>query len=687
MTSFHLVRFNAALLGKGFSEFRYLGLRVNPISRRWNSTAIEGDQKAPIASDLIAPTLKVDDSKLHPNVKSSFKKIGDTFTEVQKECLNKFSDSNDGIVVRAKTGTGKTFGFGLPIIENMVSQFSEKDLNGRSKRPPNNTLVNSVIFSPTRDLATQTFNALRKLWNGAVSFNTSTDLLLVMGQTARRENLRPFKARRNVPRIVIATPGRFADLFESEESFRSGFKHLNNIVIDEADELLNSNFREATIDLIKALKENRQVPPEDSKDQRNLKTMMFSATINDDVIHLAKHAVGPDFPFIDIVDNGCEVNENITQELIHSGSIFQSYAAALQFINDNDKVIPNFKAIVFDSTVVGVDFAHSLAGHVLERGLPKYVLHGKLTQGKRNSQERLFRNAKRGVLFASNVAARGMDFPNVTHVIQIGISNEIESYTHRIGRTARAGKKGKALLIATDPEMCYVDAIEKLGNNFTLNSKYEPDPEFLTKVNEAAEELDAGQLTFSKLAFYSSIPKSLKNYNIENFAKDCSKFFTDLSGDEGRQPHMSADRARRMGLDTRMISRYFDLGRSGFGGFRNSGRNERNNYGRNNYGKSNYGRNNYGRDSDGRNNYGRNNYGRNNYGRNNYGRNNYGRDNSYDKDGERSEYGKRDGFRYGSRSGRSDGYNRDQRYNRDGQENGYRNRSSRDNEKEQEDFF
>jgi len=685
MNSLHLVRFNATLFSRAcIKGSRYLGLSASPLSFpiRWNSTVTPEKQEAPAESKLIAPTLKVDDSQIHPNVKSSFKKIGDTFTEVQKECLNKFAISQDGIVVRAKTGTGKTFGFGLPIIEDIISQFSEKDLNSHSRYSPFNSSVNTVIFSPTRDLATQTYNALRKLWGGAVSFDTSRDLLLIMGQTPRSGNLRPFRGRGNVPRIVIATPGRFADLYESEQSFRDGFGNLKNLVIDEADELLSSNFKETMVDLIKVLKENKQASKEGSEDQEKVKTMLFSATINDDVIHLAKHAVGPDFPFIDIVDNGCEVNENITQELIHADSIFQSYVAALQFINDKSKTVPNFKAIVFDSTIVGVEFAYGLARDVLERDLPKYVLHGQLNQGKRNSQERLFRSAKKGVLFASNVAARGMDFPNVTHVIQVGVSNELESYTHRIGRTARAGKKGNAVLIATNSEMCYVKAIEKLGNTFTLNTKYEPDPEFLAKVSEATGKLNAGELTFSKLAFYASIPKTLKNYDEESFAKDCSNFYSELSGEE-KHPSFSAYRARKMGLNTRMMAKYFDLENSKFSGSRNYGRNS--SEGRNNYRRSNYGGNSHEGNS-----YGRNGSRRNNYGRNNYGRNNFeSRSDSYDQknDGERSQYKERRTSNY---DGRSQGYDSNRRYNRNGQQNRYErkfNRNSRDDKENEKDLF
>ncbi|QPG75054.1 hypothetical protein FOA43_002394 [Brettanomyces nanus] len=512
-------------------------------------------QAAPVSHDF-APTSQVEDSLMHPKVKAAFMKIiGSTLTAVQQKSMNDFIESKAGIVVRAKTGTGKTYAFGIPVMHDMViHSYSKKNMNV-------NHFVNTVIFSPTRDLATQTSESLSKVWKLVSPRTYKNDIALIMGQMPKSINLRSFHKSDRIPRIVVATPGRFIDLFENESSFRNSMKHLKNIIIDEADELLNSNFKEDMTDIISGLQKVREPIPDAKDDIGRAKTMLFSATMDSDVFDLAKTAIGEHFPFIDITDHGSEVNENISQSLEITDKIFESYAAAAKFIEDN-KEDPNFKAIIFVSTTAGVDLAYRLIKDSVDNTIPIFQLHGKLAQGRRNSQQKGFRFRKNAVLVASNVAARGMDFPNVSHVLQIGISPEASSHTHRIGRTGRAGKKGQALLIVTKSELPYVDTLKKQGNKFTVEKEYEQDEEFESKLQNFTKEYeDLEQIIHSCLSSYASVPQEVARVKKDRIARDCSEFYQSLIADETKKPYMSYRTASKIGMDTRILMKFFEVPR------------------------------------------------------------------------------------------------------------------------------
>ncbi|VEU19638.1 DEKNAAC100178 [Brettanomyces naardenensis] len=529
----------------------------------------ETEPKAAKPSNF-APTENVSDSLMSPKLKEAFiKNVGSTLTPVQQQSMNDFIQSEAGIVVRAKTGTGKTYAFGIPVMQDMIDAVTSK--KGLRK----NDYVNTVIFAPTRDLATQTADSLSHLWKGVSSKTVRNDIVLIMGQMSKSANMSSFRRHGKVPRIVVATPGRFLDLFESEPSFRNSLKQLKNIIIDEADELLNTNFKEAMTDIIKDLQDIREPIPDLENDIGRPKTMLFSATMDEDVFDLAKSAIGEHFPFIDVTEHGSEVNENIKQKLLVTDSIFQSYEAATRFVSEHSRD-PAFKAIIFVSTTAGVDLAYRTIKDVSERGTSVYQLHGKLTQGRRNSQQKGFRLSKRGVLVASNVAARGMDFPNVTNVIQIGLSPEVSSHTHRIGRTGRAGKKGEATLIVTNTELPYVSALKKQGNRFAEDEHFESEPEFEAKMKSFTKEYDdLEQMIHSYLSSYASIPQEVARLRKDRIAKDCSVFYQDLMDDNTTKPFMSYRSASKIGLDTRVLMKFFNVPRSaGYGGRRRNDEDE-----------------------------------------------------------------------------------------------------------------
>lgn len=547
-----------------------------------------------ITSNVVAET------NLHPALKTAFtKNIGPTLTPVQEQCINEFLNSENGIVVRAKTGTGKTFAFGIPVIHSVLTS---KDKNIKQV----DRYVNSVVFSPTRDLAFQTRKSLTELWNSSLNSsihapkkrhsypkrsrlpNNEKDLIpLVIGQTPYRSTMSYFVSK-EIPPIVVATPGRFMDMLENEPKFRTSFKHLQNIIIDEADELLNGNFKEDINKIIDELNSIRVPIPgiEDENSSIKPKTMLFSATVNDDVFYLAERAIGNDFPFVDVTGNKTEeVNENITQTLIQTDSIFDTYVAAVQFILDNvhDR---NFKPIIFLSTTSSVDFISKLLNDVLRsENSRRRVLsfHGKLSQGKRDASQRIFREKDNAILVASGIGARGMDFPNVSHVIQIGVSSEIDSHTHKIGRTGRAGKQGDALLFTSKLEEPFVKALKKNGNKFTnvkVFDSSEPEAEEVAEkiVDQTKSYLDLEDTFFKSLTHYRNIPSKVAKLDLNGLAIDLAKTYQklisgnnktdDIENDEDDVENenessgkitMSYNMAKNLGLDFTKVEDYYNL--------------------------------------------------------------------------------------------------------------------------------
>lgn len=535
----------------------------------------------------------IEETKLHPALKAAFiKNVGPTLTPVQEQCINDFLESKHGIVVRAKTGTGKTFAFGIPVIHSVLNL---KDQNVKQA----DRYVNSVVFSPTRDLAYQTRQSLSDLWNASLAKSdhapnrrksypkksrlpkSEKDLIpLVIGQTPYKATMSHFVSK-EVPPIVVATPGRFMDMLENEPKFRTSFKHLQNIIIDEADELLNGNFKEDINKIIDELVSIREPIPgvEDENSDLKPKTMLFSATVNDDVFDLAERAISDEFPFVDVTGNKTkEVNENISQTLVQTESVFDTYVAAIQFILEhiNEK---GFKPIIFLSTTSSVDFISKLLTDILkDQNSRRRVLpfHGKLTQGKRDASQRIFREKNNAILVASGIGARGMDFPGVSHVIQIGVSSEIDSHTHKIGRTGRAGKQGDALLFTSKLEEPFVSALRKNGNKFTEVIDFDsetPEAEGVAEkiVDQTRSYLDLDDTFFKSITHYRNIPSKVANLNLNALAVDVADTYmklTDTTGsregddDDDRSPEkltMSYNMAKNLGLDWRKIEDHFNL--------------------------------------------------------------------------------------------------------------------------------
>ncbi|CAI6327274.1 unnamed protein product [Periconia digitata] len=384
---------------------------------------------------------------VHPNVINTITRSMrlDTMTDVQTRTINEALSGVD-VMAQAKTGTGKTMGFLIPVIQRIIQsepKLGEASRGYKRTRPDD---IRAIIISPTRELAEQIAVEAKKVTQG-----TSIITQCAVGGTQKKAMLA--KTQREGCHLLIGTPGRLNDIFADEYSGIAAPK-LAALVMDEADRLMDAGFQEEIDNIKKYLPDPETVP------RQNL---MFSATLSRNVVALVRKTLRPNFHFAKCVnEDEAPTHERIPQKLVHLQGFENIMPTLYELIvkmhnNPQERDGRPFKAIVYFNSTAEVRLASSVfhklkGGHrkiTPLQGLLTYEIHSKLTQQARTRSSDAFRFCKSGVLFSSDVTARGMDFPNVTHVIQIGLPRETESYVHRLGRTGRAGKEGEGWLLLT----------------------------------------------------------------------------------------------------------------------------------------------------------------------------------------------------------------------------------------------
>jgi ATP-dependent RNA helicase RhlE len=317
----------------------------------------------------------------------------------------------------AQTGTGKTAAFGLPILHALLA------LQGR----PAPRTCRALILAPTRELAVQIEASFRAFAGGA-----RLTTLLILGGLSRAGQMRA--AARGVD-VVVATPGRLTDLLD-EGAIR--LDETRFVVLDEADRMLDMGFIKPVRRIVAALHPRRQ-------------SALFSATMPPDVAALAEGflrdpvrvAVAPQSTTIERVEQRVE--------LIAAGDKRSRLAALMRAPGVE-------RAIVFARTKRGAD---RVAENLVKDGIAAEVIHGNKAQNARQRALNLFRAGQTRVLVATDIVARGIDVPGVTHVVNYDLPDEPESYVHRIGRTARNGAEGIAVTLCAPDEIKKLRAVEK----------------------------------------------------------------------------------------------------------------------------------------------------------------------------------------------------------------------------------
>jgi ATP-dependent RNA helicase MSS116 len=348
-------------------------------------------------------------------------------------------------------------GFLLPTIQNILRQDPQLAHRQRySRARPSD--IRAIIISPTRELAEQIAVEADKL-----CYNTDLRVQVAVGGNSKRMMLS--KMQREGCHLLVATPGRLNDLLTDQYS-RVEAPKLTTLVLDEADRLLDDGFSKDIEDIIELLP-NRNVV--------DRQTLLFSATVPREVMHLVRRTLKPDFHFVQTVqENEPATHEKVPQHLVAVPGIENFMPSLLELCKREIEAasrahasgaeVKPFKAIVYFSSTANVELAaqvfESLRG---ETGgffgqHPLYPaeiseMHGQLNQQQRTRVSERFRRAKSAILFSTDVTARGMDFPNVSHVIQIGLPPNRDQYIHRIGRTGRGDKTGEGWIFIAETEL------------------------------------------------------------------------------------------------------------------------------------------------------------------------------------------------------------------------------------------
>ncbi len=357
--------------------------------------------------------MKFSELQVSESIQKATEKMGfESMTPIQEQAIP-FGLEGVDVIGQAQTGTGKTVAFGIPIVEDA---------------DPANRSIQSIIIAPTRELAIQVSEELNALGR----YKNVNSVPIYGGQDIQKQ----IRALKKGPSIISATPGRLLDHINRRTIRLDNVKH---VVLDEADEMLNMGF----IDDIRAVLE---------KTPSERQTLLFSATMPRPIQMLAEK-------FMKNPKHVKVANKTLTVDQID-----QSYVKVKE--REKFDVLTRFldihspeRAIVFGRTKRRVD---ELYEALQKRGYTAEGIHGDLTQAKRDSVLRKFKNDQVELLVATDVAARGLDISNVTHVYNFDLPQDPESYVHRIGRTGRAGKKGLALTFITPPEMSHLKSIERM---------------------------------------------------------------------------------------------------------------------------------------------------------------------------------------------------------------------------------
>ena len=335
-------------------------------------------------------------------------------TEVQEKAIPLLLEKDTDIVALAQTGTGKTAAFGFPVIQKI-------DANNRNTQ--------ALILSPTRELCLQITNEIKNY----SKYEKGINVVAVYGGASITEQARDIKRG---AQIIVATPGRMQDMINR------GLVNISQIsfcILDEADEMLNMGFYEDIVNILST-----------TPDEKN--TWLFSATMPAEVARIGKQFMKDPIEITVGTKNSGSATVSHEFYLVNARDRYE----ALKRLADSN---PDIFSVVFCRTKRDTQ---AVAEKLIEDGYSAAALHGDLSQAQRDGVMKSFRGRQIQMLVATDVAARGIDVDNITHVVNYQLPDEIETYNHRSGRTGRAGKLGTSIVIVTKSELRKISSIERI---------------------------------------------------------------------------------------------------------------------------------------------------------------------------------------------------------------------------------
>ena len=440
-----------------------------------------------------------EESLILPEVQQAIKEMGfEKPTEVQSATIPFLLKNKRDLIALAQTGTGKTAAFGLPIITETNFE---------------NCVPQALIICPTRELCLQIERDLK-------NFGKYTPLrtLAVYGGASIMDQLSSL--RRGV-HIIVATPGRLVDIINRR---KVDLSQVQNLVLDESDEMLNMGFQE-DIDAIL-----EQTPA-------NKRTLLFSATMPSDVRRIAsKYMINP---------------EEITIGSKNSGAETVSHHAYI--VHSKDRYIALKRIADFSPDIYGIVFCRTreetkdIADKLMSDGYNADALHGDLSQAQRDYVMKRFRSKNLNMLVATDVAARGLDVQNLSHVINYSIPDDLETYTHRSGRTGRAGKLGISIVICNLREKGKLRQIERILQK-TFETKQVPGGKEICEAQmvDLIEKIKAVEVNEEKLGtLLKTIEKGFEDMTKEELVHRFISFeFNRLLEYYDKAPDINVDASR-----------------------------------------------------------------------------------------------------------------------------------------------
>lgn len=364
---------------------------------------------------------------------------------VQEQVIPYLLGVGNDVVALAQTGTGKTAAFGLPLLH---------------KVNPDVVAPQAIVLSPTRELCLQIAGDLKEY----SKYMPQVHVLAVYGGSSIESQIRSL--RRGV-QVIVATPGRLIDLINR------GVAHLDrveNVVLDEADEMLNMGFTDSINEILASVPE-----------QRN--TLLFSATMSKEISRIAKNYLRDHKEIVVGSRNEGAEHVNHVYYMVHAKDKYHALKRVVDFY-------PKIYGIIFCRTRIETQ---EIADKLIQDGYSAEALHGELSQAQRDLTMQKFRQHRVQLLVATDVAARGIDVDELTHVINYGMPDDVENYTHRSGRTGRAGRRGTSVCIIHTKEQGKVRQVEKvIGKKFekgTLPTAQEICSKQLYKVMDELERV------------------------------------------------------------------------------------------------------------------------------------------------------------------------------------------------------
>jgi len=401
-------------------------------------------------------------------------------TDIQTLTIPVMLNDENNIIAQAQTGTGKTAAFGLPLIEM---------INTRSQT------VQALILAPTRELAIQVAEEINSLKG-----DRDIKIVPIYGGQSIDQQLRRLKQGIH---IVVGTPGRIIDHIKRRTLKLGGIEYL---ILDEADEMLNMGFIEEIEEIMKHTNPEKR-------------TLLFSATIPARIKDLAKKYMNG-YEFITVKKK--PITTKLTEQIYYEIKASDKFEALCRIID----MEPDFYGLVFCRTKNDAD---TVANHLIDRGYDAEALHGDISQAQRERTLAKFKKQRSHILVATDVAARGIDVNNLTHVINYALPQDPESYVHRIGRTGRAGNEGTAITFITPSEYKRLMFIQRMAKadikkqklpkvQDVINAKKEKIQDDLAAILE--ENLDKQYYTWAKQLLQEKNPTevvaALLNYSFED---------------------------------------------------------------------------------------------------------------------------------------------------------------------------